>query len=261
MNDTNHEIVSQQNTETISKKAAFAYAAFGAFIAAILDTAVNNPSNCTKFGEAIVKIFSISNAFSADTLGVIFVIIVAAVLARINKFKTEKAAVMSGLMIFSTIALLTPIKTAEGFSSPQDVNNKVNNPIHKESFFLPNQNEYLATFANRYDLRLFVKTNEFVPNGTVLATHLRVSSCKPSYWGFLGLGSLIYNSLRTCPTDHVLKNGARVKILERWKTGARAYWYAKIEYQIGGEIHTGWIQAGWKENPWGFLNPDDKSGI
>lgn len=255
----------------ISKNKAFIYAAFGAFIATILDTAVNFPSNCQKFGVALAKILTIEdfNGFNVPVvLGVFFVVIVAAVIARTEEFRTEKAAMMSGLMIFSTIALMTPVKPNVAATTPIDkavIKDSPKTKSKKVNFFISKEPGYYNSSALFSEKRYLIKVEseqrnikiheKLEPNGTIL-DESTVSSCKPSYYGFLGLSSLIYNKLHICRTGHILKYGERVKILDTWETWARGYWYAKINYLLDEKIHTGWVQAGWKEYPWGFLQPD-----
>ena len=74
-----------------------------------------------------------------------------------------------------------------------------------------------------------------------------VSSCKPYYSGFLGLGSFFNNTIEYCKSGHWIPKGARVKYLQSWETTLRSFRYTEIEYAYDGQVCTGWVSDGRKD--------------
>lgn len=239
-----------QDHERISNPKLMLFAAIGAVIAAVLDGAVNKSSNSGKYGEAISRILGLELSNTFESLGILFVVFVAVILVRMNKAESERDAFTSGLMIFSTLVLVTPLNDEH----------KVEKPATPAAQFSEQTSGY------NYDNKLsdaFILAKDFETNATIQnrGASANVSSCKPSYYGLFGLGSLINNSMKVCPTGHMLSNGTKVFILDTWQTGFRGYYYAQIKYQYDGQEFIGWISKGNKTYPNLFLEIDEKRGF
>lgn len=94
-------------------------------------------------------------------------------------------------------------------------------------------------------------------NATVL-NEVSVFLKKPKYTGLLGLGSLFANKLEVVYANYKLPKGARIRLLEKWDTGARGYRYVRFQWKRNGETKEGWTWAGKKPSYWIMIQPDEK---
>ena len=200
---------------------------------------------------------------AVETMGTLFVILCAALIARTQRFKTEHAALISGLMIFATLSVLIPLDRGTTTKIRTDLQPTApgGSQINSGSsvFHLAMANEAISLQQARRQLLIHVSTHEFQSNAKVKVQRY-ISSCKPSYYGLFGLGSYLNNSLQTCPTDYALPVGAKIQIISHWETWPSRYNYAQVRYRHLGKTQIGWVQAGWKEEPWAFLElkmPED----
>ena len=184
---------------------------------------------------------------------------------------TRKSAGMLGLGIFAIMGLMSPSESKKNVGSPGTEENRNQNlksgNIHFQSNIALNISEivnaqYSISTKNRMAITIATgasdtnaKTGSY-GNATLLDHGGWVSSCKPSYYGFLGLGSLIDNAVRWCETQDIIKLGERVEILKNWRTGLRGYWYCEINYVRDGVVKTGWIHQGDRDNKWSYVKPD-----
>jgi len=93
-------------------------------------------------------------------------------------------------------------------------------------------------------------------NATVL-NEVSVYLKKPEYIGLFGLGSLFTNKLEVVYANYKLPEGARIRLLEKWDTGARGYRYVRFQWQHNGKRKEGWTWAGKKPNYWLTIQPDN----
>ena len=237
-------------------------------IAAVLDSAVNSPSLTEKFGLAISRIlpmFDFSNA--VESLGALFVIFAAALLALTQTYQSYSRAMLTGLMIFSTFSMIAPSKNtnltlnqeknAQGAAEAllENRNNSQNHSVLAAATFKVDAWSIEVPYLD------LVTDNLIEANATV--QKLRpVSSCKPSLYGFFGLGSYFNNDVRWCHTGHVLAVGERVQLIQekgkyvKWTTFGRGYIYIKLYYLLDGKVLEGWAMAGSETDGWNLIEPD-----
>jgi hypothetical protein len=80
---------------------------------------------------------------------------------------------------------------------------------------------------------------------------------KPEYIGLLGVSSLFTNKLEVVYANYKLPQGARIRLIEKWDTGARGYRYVKFQWKNKGKIREGWTWAGKRPNYWIMIMPDN----
>jgi len=199
----------QQNSQLetsnqISRKEIIFYSSIGAVIATIIDASINESLQCRMFGAGITKLLHV-DIMVADSLGAIFVVFLAPFIVSLDKgknfieFKSNSAAFLAGLMIFSTIGSYTSsvavgdkgeIYSSQKGSSDESSTSSVNpstinwDPSHPTESQINSQSRIMIDFSSS---SLYPINNDFIPNAKIIKNSLTVSECKPSYYGFLGL--------------------------------------------------------------------------
>lgn len=247
-----------ESSKLLSPNKSTALSAVGALIATIYDSSVTELSFSSKFGTGINKIFNIQDTVGIDTAGAIFVIAVSGIIGRYMDFRKDLAALTFGLMIFSTISVIIPLKAPDTQGNTHNnVHLGVNTSAATDFSSIKVASLSNAVFPVSSLTRVFKVQSETLETNATTETTLSVSSCKPSYYGFFGLGSFLNNSLRVCDTGRVLQPGTAVKIVAKWETWPSKYNYAEVIYFEAGEKKVGWVQAGWKDEPWGYFRFQD----
>lgn len=250
----------------IGRKRAAILAMLGGLVATVLDTAAHADPFCSKFGLALHKLFGTNQFFAVETAGAVFAIGCAGGIAYLTQFSKDHGAATAGLMIFTTLSTYMP--TIEGTSV-----------VHKQVFdhervqiielaqlrpasissYLTRDKLSKSNLVSRPGKVWLADGPEFRPDAKA-KQNLWVSTCKPSYYGFLGLGSFFNNSVRTCPSSVKLTKNTSIQVIRRWKTLARSYHYAEVKFRFQGELISGWIPTGNIDDPWRYLEvPDDSA--
>lgn len=226
----------------------------GGLILAIGDLATNDSSATVLKFQAVLQKYLLPNFANGGLLGLFVVGIFGGLFCWIWPTHTRGEAFVRGFSVFAILTVGTPYKVARDqipFQKPGVAASE-----RSELDWLP-INRAAAAEGNR---TLQVDgTPADAPIAVLTIDHDGVSSCKPHYWGFLGLGSLINNSVEICQTDHELKRGTKVKILGCWDTGFRSYRYVEIEYPWEGAMLRGWAMTGQAPIYWQYIVPESDS--
>lgn len=211
--------------------------------------------------QAVIAKYLMPSIQNGGLVGVLVVGALGALFCWIWPVATRGEAFARGFSVFAILAVGTPYSAIQGeVNDPrQRVSPVAAKPAPARTSGFPG----LATRAHAAEFlegAAALKSASGRPNAEVVA-HSPVSSCKPSYWGPLGLGSLFNNSLKWCQTDHWIAPGSKVEILACWDTGFRHYRYVQVVYAWKGAATVGWISSGKRPDHWRFVRPADEARL
>lgn len=251
--------VNDHSPDRLRSATLFGAGAIGTLFLIVGDM-INNRDSATvlKLGKILESGFDLSHSLSGY-VSTAALILMACGLCWVYEPRNKAEAFLRGFAVFATISVASPdrnvsrnpppppgetehpsmsipksypsILIPKAYGAPADVSNSVHSPVASQS--LPGA------------------------NATVQVNSMYISDCKPSYYGFLGLGSFFNNSLKLCIIAHKLVFNERVKLLDVWPTWPRQYKYAEIKYLLDGEERVGWVPAGQGDEPWAWIRPDD----
>lgn len=111
-------------------------------------------------------------------------------------------------------------------------------------------------------LRGLIKTDDWrKANATFVYDSHWLSKTEPQYYGFLGLGSLIDNALKTTRLYYEIKSGSRVRLIDSFTTLIRGYHYVRIQYMVNGQLLESWTQSGQYPDYWLIIKPDSRKAV
>jgi len=218
-------------------------AAFGGFIAVIIDLLTNNNAAITlKIKDVLLRNLEWMINGGWIILGIV---VIPAVVCAILETSSKKEGLMTGLSVFAFLNVATPYSGTIGqetipVSPSVMVNDEVNERFQFTSYTIDKK-----TGAPQLEANATIIKNEWV------------SSCKPSYSGVLGIQSLVNNSIDYCPTGDILAPNERVRIIDQWDTNLRSYRYVEVRYLRDGVLKAGWIWSGQGPDFWMFVMPDN----
>jgi hypothetical protein len=214
----------------------------GAFLLIIADLMANLGAATTlKLGTIMNKFVFKQELIDAGYIGLILVIVISIFICWLFSPKDKVAAFTRGLSIFAVLSAITPYSIAESTTGTDQPGSKP--PIQsKIEIYSPSIS---VAYADDEQKGLKCRPGRLLPDSTLISNKY-VSSCKPYYSGFLGIGSFFNNTIEYCKSQHTLPKGERVKYLQSWETALRGYRYTEIEFEVDGQICTGWVSDGRK---------------
>ena len=191
-----------------------------------------------KLGGVIEQYIIGTTALGPGLIGLFLVLMFSAFFCWLYSPEDKSAAFTRGLSVFAVLSAVTPYSMIDN-SSPG------NEPTNAQQIISQSSSLSLisSAYADDASSRLKCKEGVLAPNATLIAEK-NVSSCKPYFSGFLGLGSFFNNSIEYCPSKHALKKNERVKLLKSWETGLRGYRYSEVQFQVNDNVCTGWVSDG-----------------
>jgi len=225
----------------------------GGIILAIGDLVTNDTSATVLKFQTVLQTYVSRDIENGGLAGLLFVGSLGAIFCWVWPVSSKGEAFVRGFSVFAIVTVGTPYKGAD---QQQRVRPQPTVPGPTGSA-LPFSFISTAYAANPIPTVSKIVTSTDAPIATVVVEHRGVSSCKPYYWGILGLGSFINNSVEICATGHVLPPGTKVKMLDCWDTGLRDYRYVSISYMWDGKQKLGWAMAGKGPRYWELIVPDN----
>lgn len=222
--------------------------AVGAFIACFSDLVRNGDLSTVAKIQGVLDKHYLPIATSGGIVATLLIVSLGVFICWVETPQSKSDALARGLSIFAIFTVVTP-SSAKLYPSPQKM-------LQESSLWSR------SAFAEERQNFNYADKDWEHGNATVISSKIVVSSCKPSYVGLFGLGSLFNNVLKSCPTEDYLKAQTRVRLLDSWDTGFRHHRYVKIQYLFKGNIKLGWIWSGQEPNYWFAVKPDnDKSSF
>lgn len=218
---------------------------FGAFLLVLADLCTNIDAATTlKIGFIIKKYIISGTSVGTGVIGLILVLLISTIFCWIFHPKDRVAAFTRGLSVFAVLNVVAP------YSIVEDVNVNRQNIQSNAGMIERQLKGELFPFINS----AYAETGSEGPecksgvleSNAYLLSEEHISSCKPHYSGFLGLGSLFNNTIEYCFFNHVLPRNERVRYIQSWETTMRKYRYTQIEYEYNGKICIGWVSDGRK---------------
>ena len=159
----------------------------------------------------------------------------------VDKPGKKSDAFARGVGIIGIIAATFQLPATEKVNST-DPNNFLD-----ESNNTTNKTEAVDTYSSPDEVQFlnanYIETEFQADNNATIIDNNWISSCAPSYSGFLGLGSFFTKKINVRRNGDSLASGERIKVLGRWETNWSGFRYLKIQYDRNG-LKTGWIYVG-----------------
>jgi hypothetical protein len=213
----------------------------GAFILILGDLLTNIDAATTlKIGWILESMVLGPTPLGRGGCGIAVVLLVSAFVCWIHQPRDRAASFARGLSVFAVLNVVSPYGIVEeGPTTRVRAAQQAPQPSGVSLLLVAS-----PAYAADHDAKApRCRPGELQPNATLL-TEKYVSSCKPYYSGFLGISSLINNTVEYCESGHVLEGGSRVRKIDSWETGLRSYRYTQIEYVDGDALCTGWVSDG-----------------
>lgn len=219
----------------------------GAFILVVADLMANIDAATTlKLGGVLEKYIFGDTFLGAGLLGLSVVLLFSAFFCWLYDPEDKVAAFTRGLSVFAVISAVTPYSVIENPSpegdqttNQQKTKKEIGDPGSDALFLIS------SVYAQNKNNPLSCTTGVLTPNAKLISEKY-VSSCKPRYSGFLGLGSFFNNTIEYCESQYTIPKNERVKLLQSWETWHRGYRYSEVEFQVGDDVCKGWVSDGRK---------------
>ncbi|MEM6583928.1 MAG: hypothetical protein AAF699_21825 [Pseudomonadota bacterium] len=242
---TSETIVAEGNAPRSTRDLAQLYIASigGAFVLVIADLSTNIDAATTLKIGGVLEQFLLGETFiGPGVLGLLVLVLLSLFFCWLYNPDDKVTAFTRGVSIFAVLSAITPYSVIDTESerlgetaSQNQVKITAHDHIQRSSFF---------PAAIAQDQPQCVE-KRFEPNAT-LSRKKSVSSCRPHYAGFLGLGSFFNNTIEYCESPYRLEADTRVRLLDSWNTGLRGYRYSEVEFLEGDRVCKGWVSDGRK---------------
>lgn len=242
-------------------------AAGGAFCLVLADLLANIDAATTlKLGGVIEKFVLGSTMLGPGMIGLLMVLGISVFFCWMYNPLDKAAAFTRGLSVFAVLSAVTPYSAVNGADEGQTPGLPPQQSVGADT--LQGAIDQGAIDQGAIDrgavgepltFSLFASahadgtqplscSNGTVTANAILAMDKYVSSCKPYFSGFLGLGSFFNNTIEYCKSGVTLPKGAEVEFVQSWETSLRSYRYSKVRFQKGDQVCEGWVSDGRKMN-------------